>query len=135
MVDIQHIRETFANDKFATDCLGAVVDSVDGDEAVVSFEIGPQHLNAFGGLMGGTVFTLADFAFAVATNHQGNVVVSVTASIQHVGAVKGTRVIAHAVPEKIGKSLCFYTVEVTDDLGNLIAKASFTGKRVSATIN
>ena len=134
MEDIQAIRDQFAKDRFATDCLGAVVDSVEGDEAVVSFEIGPQHLNAFGGLMGGTVFTLADFAFAVATNHAGNVVVSVVGSIQHIGAVKGTRVKAHAVPEKVGKSLCFYTVTITDDLGNLVAKASFTGKRVSATL-
>ena len=134
MEDIQGIREQFAKDKFATDCLGAVVDSFEGDEAVVSFEIGPQHLNAFGGLMGGTVFTLADFAFAVATNHAGNVVVSVVSNIEFIGSVKGTRVIARVVPDKIGNSLCFYTITVTDDLGNLVAKASFTGKRVSATL-
>lgn len=134
MDDLARIQEKFTQDKFATDCLGAVIDSADGDEAVCSFEVGPQHLNAAGGVMGGALFTLADFAFAVATNHDGTLVLSASSNIEFIGAVRGTRVIAHAKPDKIGKSLCFYTVDVTDDLGNLVAKMTITGKRTSATI-
>ncbi|MGI6220797.1 MAG: PaaI family thioesterase [Coriobacteriales bacterium] len=133
-MDLQEIREKFSNDRFATDCLGAVVESVEGDEAVCSFEIGPQHRNAAGGVMGGALFTIADFAFAVATNHGGTLVVSAASTIEFIGGAKGSRVIARAVPDKIGRSLCFYTVRVEDDLGNLLAKVSITGKITSAKI-
>ena len=33
-------------------------------------KIEPRHRNAAGIIMGGAIFTLADFAFAVASNHE-----------------------------------------------------------------
>ncbi len=129
--NLEAVREKFKADRFASVCAGAVIDSVSGDSAVCSFEIGPNHLNAGGNVMGGAIFTLADFAFAVASNNRGGLVVSIENSIQFIGSSKGSKLIATAIPDKVGRSMVFYTVKVEDDLGKLIAKVSVVGKRVS----
>ena len=43
------------------------IEEVDDGYAKCSLEIQPHHLNAANTVMGGAIFTLADFAFAVAT--------------------------------------------------------------------
>ena len=64
---LEQIQKVFANDRFATDN-GAVIEQVDEGYAKCWLEIQPHHLNAAGTVMGGAIFTLADFAFAVASN-------------------------------------------------------------------
>ena len=64
--ELEQIREFFAKDRFATDN-GATIEEVDDGYAKCSLEIQPHHLNAANTVMGGAIFTLADFAFAVAT--------------------------------------------------------------------
>ena len=55
----------------------------------------PHHLNAAGTPQGGAIFTLADFAFAVAVNAYAE---TVTVSLQHditfLSPAKGSEVIA-----------------------------------------
>ena len=63
---LEQIQKVFANDRFATDN-GAVIEQVDEGYAKCWLEIQPHHLNAAGTVMGGAIFTLADFAFAVPT--------------------------------------------------------------------
>ncbi len=132
--ELEKIREVFANDRFATICAEAVIDEVDGDMAVCSCKIGDNHRNASGNVMGGLIFTLADFAFAVATNHQGTLTVTVSSTIEFIGTVRGERLVAKAVPDKVGRSMCYYTVDVEDDLGNKVARIICTGKRTSVSI-
>ena len=60
---LEQIQKVFANDRFATDN-GAVIEQVDEGYAKCWLEIQPHHLNAAGTVMGGAIFTLADFAFA-----------------------------------------------------------------------
>ncbi len=115
--------------------MGAVIDSAEPDMSVVSLELSDIHRNASGGIMGGVAFTLADFAFSVASNQEDHLVVSVSSTIEYVGMVKGTRLIARARPDRIGKSLCFYTIEVEDDLGNLVAVVTMIGKHTSVLLD
>ena len=133
-MQLDEARAFFGNDRFATEAAGAVIESIDGDEAVCSMELAPVHFNAAGAVMGGAVFTLADFALAVATNHQGTHSVSVSNTIEFIGTTRGSRLIAHARPDKVGKSLCFYTVVVEDDLGETIARMTAVVKRLSRTL-
>ncbi len=133
--DLEAIRKTFKRDRFASECTGAVVDVVDGDVAICSCDIADRHLNAGGNVMGGAIFSLADFAFAVATNHQGILTVTVSSTIEFIGTAKGKRLIATARPDKIGHSMCYYTIDVKDELNNLVAKLVSVGKRTSVSIS
>ena len=64
---IEEARAYFSDDRFATDN-GITLLELDGDHAVTSLTLEARHRNAFGGVMGGAIFTLADFAFAALTN-------------------------------------------------------------------
>ena len=126
MKPIDEIREFFKADRFATEN-GAVIDEVGEDFAVCSLEIKDGHKNAAGGVMGGVPFMLADFAFAVAVNHEVMRTVSISSNIDFVGVCKGSRLIATASCVKNGRNVCYYNIEICDDLGNKVAVVSITG--------
>lgn len=127
MSDLDRAREFFKNDHYATDDLGAVIDDFGDDWAQCSMEILPHHRNALGGLMGGVPFTLADFAFAVATNFDKTPTLSLSSQISFLSQPRGKRLTARAEPIKKGRSTCFYRVEVTDELGTKIAYVTVNG--------
>lgn len=123
---LDEIRKTFANDKFATQAAGCAVVEGSRGHAMCEMEITDIHRNAMGNVMGGAIFTLADFALAIACNIGEEPTVSVDHAISFMRATKGTKLIACATCEKPGTHLAFYSVEVTDDLGKLIAKMTAT---------
>lgn len=94
MEDLNEIREFFAKDRFATEN-GAVIEAVGKNTATVGMKIEPRHRNAAGIIMGGAIFTLADFAFAVASNHEKLGTVSLNANITFLRASKGDKLIAN----------------------------------------
>ena len=123
---IQEVREYFANDHFATDACGCRVVEAQRGHAVCEFDIAPVHLNAQGNVMGGAIFTLADFALAIACNLGENPTVSVANEMRFMSGAKGKKLIATAEADKSGRSLGFYTVEVRDELGTPVAVMSAT---------
>ena len=126
MKTIDEIREIFKRDTFATNN-GAVIDEVGDGYAKCSLLIDDGHRNAAGGVMGGVPFMLADFAFAVAANHEEMRTVSLSSSIAFVGVAKGKRLVASARCVKQGRTTCYYTVSVTDELENRVAEVTVTG--------
>ena len=126
---IDEVRELFGNDRFATEACGCRVVEARRGHAVCAFDISDTHLNAQGHVMGGAIFTLADFALAIACNIGENPTVAVCNSIEYFNATKGSRLIATCDVDKSGRSLGFYTVLVTDDLGASIAKMTATCHR------
>ena len=126
MKPIDEIREFFKADRFATEN-GAVIDEVGEDFAVCSLEIKDGHKNAAGCVMGGVPFMLADFAFAVATNHEVVRTVSLNSTISFLGVAKGKKLIGKAECVKFGRATCYYTVHITDELGTKVAEVVFTG--------
>lgn len=117
---LEEVRRFFAQDIFATN-MGAVIEEIGDGYAKCTLELLPCHQNAAGAVMGGAIFTLADFAFAVAANWNKPLHVSVSSQITYLGAAKGGRLIAEARKVKEGRSTCFYVVQVQDDLGNPVA--------------
>ena len=103
------------------------LDALDGARAVCSVELGDRHRNAFGGVMGGAIFTLADFAFAALTNGRGEVTVAQQVSINYLAAPKGGRLVATARYRKDGQRSCVVNVDVPDDTGREIAQFVGTG--------
>ena len=123
---IEEVRELFENDRFATEMCGCRVVEAARGHAVCEFDIADTHRNAQGNIMGGAIFTLADFALAVACNMGEEPTVAVSNTIEFFSVSKGSRLIATASADKSGRSLGFYTVDVTDDLGKRIAKMMAT---------
>ena len=123
---IEEVRELFGNDRFATEACGCRVVEASRGHAVCEFDIVEGHLNAQGRVMGGAIFTLADFTLAIACNIGEEPTVAVNNSIQYLNATKGNKLIATCDVDKSGRSLGFYVVNVTDDLGAPIAKMTAT---------
>ena len=123
---IEEVRKLFGNDRFATDMCGCRVVEAARGHAVCEFDVAETHLNAQGNIMGGAIFTLADFALAIACNMGEEPTVAVSNTIEFLNVAKGSRLIATCTADKSGRSLGFYTVEVADDLGTSVAKMTAT---------
>ena len=79
---LAQLKQKFEGDLFVTQGLSAVIDDAAYGWARCSMDIEPRHCNALGIPMGGTMFTLADFAFAVAANQNGRAVVTQASQIR-----------------------------------------------------
>ena len=77
--------------------------------------------------MGGVYFTLADFAFAVASNWQKAGVVGLDCNASFIGVPKTERIIAEAKLIKDGRAICTYDVKISDELGNIVASVQCMG--------
>ena len=116
----EEIVRFFEKDRFAAET-GAVIDEIDDRYARCSLTLEAKHKNALGAVMGGVYFTLADFAFAVASNWQGDTMVSLNSQIAYLGAAKGNMLIAEAVCLKDGRTTAYYEIRIKDELGNTAA--------------
>ena len=123
---IEEARDYFSCDRFATDN-GMTLDELDENHSVCSLTLSDRHRNAYGGVMGGAIFTLADFAFAALSNDRENVTVAQQVSINYLSAAKGEKLVAKASYRKDGRSSCVVNVDVTDDTGRDIAQFVGTG--------
>ena len=126
----EEARAYFSKDRFATDN-GMTLDELDEAHAVASMTIGDRHRNADGGVMGGSIFTLADFAFAALTNDFDRKTVAQQVSISYLSAPKGGRLVATARYRKDGRSSCVVNVDVADDTGRDVAQFVGTGFKLS----
>ncbi|MBO6133601.1 MAG: PaaI family thioesterase [Lachnospiraceae bacterium] len=120
----------FKDDHFAMEN-GVQIISLDDKACVCSMEIAPRHINAAGNVMGGAIFTLADFAFAVATNNLHLPSVSQYSSINYLNAVKGSVLYAKTQIVKNGRTSSVIDVEISDDTGLLIARYSGIGAKLT----
>lgn len=121
---IEEAREHFKNDRFAFNA-GIEIDEMTEDSSVCSMVLNDDHRNAYGGVMGGAIFTLADLAFAVVANNIHSLSVASQVSINYLSAPKGKKLIAKAKSIKDGKTTTVINVEIYDDTGRYIAL--FTG--------
>ena len=123
---IEEARAYFSADRFATEN-GATLDELDGSHATCSLVLTERHRNAFGGVMGGAIFTLADFAFAALTNDRDRVTVAQQVSINYLAPPRSDRLVARATYRKDGRSSCVVNVDVTDGDGRDVAQFVGTG--------
>lgn len=128
MPTLDELNERFHHDCFATAVVGAKILEAEPDRAVCLLPLRPAHMNANNTPMGGAIFTLADFAFAVAANgFSQRVTVSQHASITFLAPAKGSQLRAEASCLKAGRTLCLYEVRITDDLGTQVAHVTVNG--------
>ncbi|MCQ8894662.1 MAG: hotdog fold thioesterase [Methanolinea sp.] len=90
-------------------------------EARVKMAIRQEHMNSHGTVHGGAIFTLADTAFALASNSHGIPAAAINAHISYMKAARSGNLYAEAREFAKNPKLATYTVEVTDDAGEKIA--------------
>ena len=119
-MDMQQIARFFDRDKLAKH-LGIELVEVSPGQATTRLTIQEKHLNGVNITHGGTIFTLADFAFAVASNSHGTLAVAINANISFLKAT--TKGVLTARAREIARSnrLATYQIEVTDEEGTTIA--------------
>lgn len=117
---MEKVKRFFANDQFAARNDIELV-SVTPGQAKAKMALHEHHWNGYGTVHGGAIFTLADFAFAAASNSHGTVAVAINASISILKAGKTGTLWAEARELTKNAKLATYTVEVRDDAGDLVA--------------
>ena len=113
-------KELFQTDQYAK-LSGIEIVSVTAGHAVARMPVQPCHLNALGVVQGGAMFTLADLAFGAACNSRGVVTLAINASITFMKAVTTGTLTATARELDSNSKLGTYTVDITDEQGNLVA--------------
>ncbi len=126
---LEEARRTFENDRFATKN-GAIIDELSEDHCVCSMDITDDHRNALGGIMGGAIFTLADFAFAVSSNNDHSPTVALDVNIHFLTSSKGNRLTAVSKKVKSGRTTSVFEITVTDDNGKDVALFIGTGYKL-----
>ena len=117
---IEKAKEFFAADFFAQKN-GIELIEVSSGGARVSMQIEERHKNSHGTVHGGALFTLADCAFALASNSHGIPASAINAHISYMTAAKEGVLIADAEEFALNHKLATYTVTITDENENKIA--------------
>ena len=110
----------FKNDRFARLSGIKLLEAAPGS-AKAEMKITEHHLNAANVVHGGAIFTLADFAFAVASNSHGHIALSINSNIQFIRSASGGKITAYAREISLTKKLGHYSIEVKDENQNTIA--------------
>lgn len=127
MRSLQKARDFFVADRFAMVTSGIEIEEVDDGYAKCSMKVDERHVNATGHVMGGAIFTLADFVFAVATNTREKVTVTTVSQISYLGTPKGDVLYGESRILKDGRRNCFYEITITDNLETPVAVVSTSG--------
>lgn len=119
---MKEIEQAFREkDRFAA-FVGIQLEELREGFAVATLAVQPHHFNGVGMVHGGTLFALADYAFAAASNSHGLAAVGVNVNMAYLKAVQSCETLkAEACEEACGKKLGHYTVRITDGQGDLVA--------------
>ena len=123
-------REYFKGDKFATQTTGIEIEEAKECYARCSLNVEDKHLSALNTVMGGALFTLVDFSFAVAANSGQPHTVLMTSNVVYLSPARAPKVTAEANCIKSGKRTCTYCVDVYDAAGTKVVTATCIGHRI-----
>jgi len=120
-MDTEKARILLSGDQYA------LLTGIEVDEASIGYcrahmNIEKKHLNAAGVVQGGAIFTLADLAFAVASNSRGQLALAINANITFLqGRSSGT---LYAVATEVAEPgrLGAYDVLVSDEQDRVVAR-------------
>lgn len=125
----EETRALFITDRYANDTTEIEILDIEEGYAKTRLEIKTKHLNGNNVVMGGCIYTLADYTFGIASNCGPMACVTLSSNIVFNAPGKGKYLYAETEQIKNGRSIANYAVKVTDDNGKLIANADFIGYR------
>jgi acyl-CoA thioesterase len=117
---MEAVKNFFKNDTFA-EHVGIELLEVSKGRAKAKMEIKDHHLNGVNIAHGGAIFSLADLAFAVASNSHKTIALAINASISFFKAVSGGTLFAEAKEVSLNPKLATYEIRVTDQSDDVIA--------------
>jgi len=119
-------KERVRRDPFAQ-LLGIEIDQVRKGYARASLKIKDKFKNFSGYVHGGVIFSLADQAFAAASNSMGVLARGLQMNISYISAARvGDKLVAEANQVNFGKRISVYKIEVRNTSGKLIADCQGT---------
>ncbi|WP_018465792.1 hydroxyphenylacetyl-CoA thioesterase PaaI [Calidithermus timidus] len=93
--------------------LGIELRSIGRGQARLSARVAPQHLNIHGSCHGGFLYSLADAAFALASNSHGVTAVALSTHMEYFKpAREGDVLEALATEENLGRRTATYRIEI-----------------------
>jgi acyl-CoA thioesterase len=110
----------FTNDAWAQESGIELID-VSVGRAKLQMTIEKRHMNGHGTVHGGVIFTLADTAFALASNSHGIPAAAINAHISYVKSATAGTLSAEAMESSLSPKIATYSVIVTNDNGEKIA--------------
>lgn len=114
--------ERFRQDPFARR-MGFELLEVAPGYARAAASLGEDGVNFAGVPHGGLLFSLADYALAVASNSHGRVAVATSVAVQFLAAARlGATLVAEARETHLTHRAGFYEMTVTDGGGSVVAK-------------
>lgn len=119
-MEMELIARFFENDRYAKENGIRIVEIRPG-YARTEMTVEPRHLNAVGILQGGALFTLADLAFAAASNSHGVVAVACQADVTWFRAVGSGKLTATAEEIARTRRLSTCVVRITGQHDELVA--------------
>ncbi|MEA2108236.1 MAG: PaaI family thioesterase [Pseudomonadota bacterium] len=118
---MKNIKEFFQKkDQFAKYIGIELMEAAEG-KAKVRLKIKDHHLNGVNMVHGGAIFSLADFAFAVASNSHGTLALGINANISYVKSAKDGILTAEAMEVAKNSKLATYQINITNEKDELIA--------------
>jgi acyl-CoA thioesterase len=117
---METLESYFARDRFAEHS-GIELLEVTAGKARTRMVIRDIHLNTRKSVHGGAIFTLADFAFAAASNAYGTAAVGLDVTIAYVKAAHSGILYGEAVEISKNPRIGLYSVTVTDETGDVVA--------------
>jgi acyl-CoA thioesterase len=127
MNDLEEAKRLFCNDRYAAEATGIEILEATPGYAKCALRLDRRHKNALGQVMGGVFFTMADYAFAIASNFRQPPTVTQTSQIVFLSPVKGSTLYAETEKIRGGRKTCFYKITITDDTGAQNAYITTTG--------
>jgi len=128
-MDANKVKTLFGEKNTFANLVGVEVIDVAPGVATCRMIIRDDHLNLFGTVNAGAIYTLAETAFGVAANSHGNVTVAVNLTIAYLAPGKTGTLTAKAEELSAGGRMATYSVNVFDDADTLIADIQATGYR------
>jgi acyl-CoA thioesterase len=122
------IREFFAKDRF-TAATGIEILEVSEGYAKTRLVVEDRHLNANNVVMGGCVYTLADFTFALAANCGELRSMTLSSNIVFNSPANGKILYAETEIIKNGRKVCNFLVRITDEKERTVATVNVIGFR------
>ncbi len=99
--------------------------------AKVEMVVKDEHLNAAHVCHGGIIFSLADLAFALASNSHGKLALAIEVGITYMkAALEGEKLVAEAKEVNLGNRTATYLMEVRNSKNELLALAKGTVYRM-----
>ena len=117
----EQVIEKFRRDRYAAHSGIEIVDLYPG-YAKVKMEIQDYHLNSVDIVHGGAIFTLGDYACALAGNCEESSSVAIEANVSYLKPASSGTLFAEAKAISQSKSLISFDVTITDEKGGSIAR-------------